>query len=136
MTELLPWYFAYSINTNFVTKAMQFENFMPVHMDDYTTFKQEFDQQYGKIHRESWMIEHATLQWNWWIWLAHPEWNIHISQDFIAYEIIGDYSQMQDAYAKIMQDYPQAKDYYNLYLTDPSITPIENNRTRILVQVD
>jgi hypothetical protein len=81
------------------------------------------------------MLEHATLQGNGWIGLAHPEGDLHISQDFIAYEITGDYSQMKDAYAKIMQDYPQAEDYYNLYITDPSVTPMEENRTRILVQV-
>ena len=81
------------------------------------------------------MIEHATLQGNGWIGLAHPEGDMHISQDFIAYEIIGDYSQMKEAYANIMQDYPQAKDYYNLYLTDPALTPMEQNRTWILLQV-
>jgi hypothetical protein len=60
---------------------------------------------------------------------------LHISQDFIAYEIVGDYRQMKDIYAKIMQDYPEAKDYYNLYLTDPSMTPMEENRTWILILV-
>ena len=114
---------------------MAFEHFMPVNMGDYTTFKEEFSQQYGGIDRESGMLEHATLQGNGWIWLAHPKGNLHISQDFIAYEIIGDYGQMKDAYAKIMQDYPQANDYYNLYLTDPSVTPMEKNRTWILVKV-
>ena len=81
------------------------------------------------------MIEHATLQGNGWIGLAHPQGDTHISQDFIAYEIIGDYAQMKDVYAKIMQDYSQATDYYNLYLTDPAETPMEQNRTWILVKV-
>jgi hypothetical protein len=42
---------------------------------------------------------------------------------------------MKDAYAKIMQDYPQAKDFYNLYLTDPAVVPMEENRTWILIAV-
>lgn len=136
MTELLSWYFAYSINTTFVTKPMEFENFMPVNMADYTAFKAEFEQRYGNIDRESWMLEHATLQWNGWIGLAHPEGDLHVSKDFIAYEIIGNYTQMKEVYVKILQDYPQAKDYYNLYLSDPAKTPMEKNRTWILIQME
>ena len=135
MTEILPWYFAYRIDTNFVTKPMAFENYIPVDMNTYIALKQEFTEKYGTIDRESWMIEHATLQGNGWIGLAHPEGDTHIHQDFIAYEIIWDYSKMQDAYSKIMQDYPQAKDYYNLYLTDPQTTLMEQNRTWILIEV-
>ena len=136
MSELLLWYFAYTIDTTFITKPMAFENFMPVNMKDYTTFKEEFNQEYGVINRENGMLEHATFQWNGWIGLAHPKGDTHIKQDFIAYEIIGDYGQMKDAYTKIMQDYPQAKDYYNLYLTDPATTPMEENRTWILIQIN
>ena len=136
MTELLPWYFAYTINTTFITKPVAFENFMPVDIGDYAIFKQEFSEKYGNINRESWMIEHATLQGNGWIGLAHPQGDKEINQEFVAYEIKGDYAQMKDAYVKIMQDYPEAKGYYNLYLTDPMLTPMEENRTWILLEVE
>lgn len=108
---------------------------MPRDMNIYTQFKTDFVKTYGQIDRDKGMLKHATFQGEGRIGLAHPEGEMKITQDFVAREIIGDYSQMKAVYQQIMQDYPEAKDYYNLYLTDPSITPREENKTRILIQL-
>lgn len=55
-----------------------------------------------------------------------------IDWEFTWHEIIGDYAQMKQIYPQIMKENPKAKEYYTIYLTDPSEVPMEENKTWIL----
>jgi hypothetical protein len=57
---------------------------------------------------------------------------IKINQEFSSYEYRGEYKNIGTAYRNIMTDKPEAKEFYNLYLNDPSITPLEERKTLIL----
>ena len=81
------------------------------------------------------MIEQAKYFGFGKIGLTHETGDWEIVGDFIAYKIVGDYNQMRSAYRKIQKDYPKAQNFYNVYLTDPNITKMEENITYIIFQV-
>lgn len=58
------------------------------------------------------------------------DWNIE--GEFTAHEIIGDYAQMKMIYPQIMKENPKAKEYYTVYLNDPSEVSMEEQKTWIL----
>ena len=57
---------------------------------------------------------------------------VHISGEFEVYEHEGPYKSIGEAFKKIREERPGAKEYYNLYLDDPEKTKPENCRTHIL----
>jgi hypothetical protein len=129
-------YFIHSIDCLFVTKVMFFFGFMPIQTKKYDELKQEFDTDF-KIG----MLEKATMVGNGLIAVKLPEPLVkttnqkrllYVKQDFVAYRFVGDYNGLKNAYTKVTKDYPAIKDFYNLYLTDPSKTPKDQNITLIL----
>jgi hypothetical protein len=135
--QLKDGYFKHVIKENFLTKSLFFFRFMPLQMNKYEELKKEYQTNW-KVG----MIEKATLVGNGWIGVqiksedkqltSYKHRVKHIDEEFLAYKIIGDYSQLREVYGKIMKDYPQVKNYYNLYLTDPKITKKEENIAYIL----
>jgi len=82
------------------------------------------------------MIEKSVMfGFGGWLGLSAPDGDKEINKDFVAYRIIGDYSQIKSAYQKVMKDYPKIKELYTLYLTDPSVTKKEENITLILIDL-
>ena len=66
------------------------------------------------------------------IGLTHESGDWIVKDEFVAYKLVGDYAKMKDIYQQIMKDFPSASGFYNLYLTDPNVTPIAENITYIL----
>ncbi|MDR2541745.1 MAG: hypothetical protein LBD11_08675 [Candidatus Peribacteria bacterium] len=135
MTVLLPGYFSHHINAHFVSEKMFYMMYMPMQKKKYETFTKAFKKKYGEVKWNTGMIEHGVRFGNGRIGFEHPSGDKSINQEFIAYKMLGDYKQMGEVYKKIMKDYPKAKDFYTLYLTDPRETPVDENKTRILIQL-
>ncbi len=57
---------------------------------------------------------------------------LHLEGDFQQVEIIGPYKQLKDAYIKIMKEFPQAKEFYNIYLNSPKETAESELKTNII----
>ena len=57
---------------------------------------------------------------------------LHVQGDYEAYEYTGSYKKLGQAYKKIMKENPGKKEFLNLYLDDPQITPAEQCRTVIM----
>jgi len=45
----------------------------------------------------------------------------HINEECIDRKIVGEYSQLKDTYQQAMKDYPDAKTWYTLYLTQGTL---------------
>jgi hypothetical protein len=133
--DLLPGYFIHTIHDVFVTKKMFYFMYMPAQMRKYNDLKNEFKEKGYAINWNTGMLEKASLCGFGWIGLTHEKGDKKMAEDFIAYEIIGPYSQMRDAYKKIRKDYPSACNFYNVYLTDANITKKEENKTRIIFKI-
>lgn len=133
--NLLPDYFLHRIEARFVSKKMFYCVYMPVQMSKYNELKDDFRKNNLPINWEMGMIEKACVLGFWTIGLTHESGDWNIEEEFIAYKLIWDYSQMKDTYAKIRKDYPKSCNFYNLYLTDPNITKMEENITYIMFQV-
>ena len=58
--------------------------------------------------------------------------NRHLDGDFRVYELMGDYAQMKQIYPQLMKEHPHAREFYNLYLTDPAEVSMEENKTWIM----
>lgn len=56
----------------------------------------------------------------------------HLEGEFSAYEFVGPYKEMGKGYSVVMKDYPHPTEMYHVYLTDPAVTPAEQNKTLIL----
>ncbi len=94
MVKLLPGYFTHKIKENFISKSAFYLMYMPMQKAKYDELKKEFLTDYGHINRKEGMIEKAVGFGFGWIGLAHPHGDKYIDEEFIAYEIIGDYAQM------------------------------------------
>jgi hypothetical protein len=57
---------------------------------------------------------------------------VHIQGDFQCFEHRGPYKDLGKVCKKITKDYPAAKEYYNLYLDDPTKVKPEDCRTQVL----
>jgi hypothetical protein len=133
--QLLPDYFAHTLDTKLISKKMAYCAYMPIQMGKYNDLKEAFRYNKMPIDWNTGMIEQAKSFGFGKIGLAHEtgDWEIH--DDFIAYKIVGEYSQMRTAYRKIKQDYPTSENFYNVYLTDPNVTKVEENITYIVFQI-
>jgi hypothetical protein len=109
--------------------------YMPVQMSKYNELKDDFRKNNMPINWEIGMIEQASLFGFGTIGLENASGSWKIEEEFVTYKVIGDYKQMKDAYSKIRKDYPKSCNFYNLYLTDPNITKMEENITYIMFQV-
>ena len=129
-------YEPYTINAKFKTIKPFYFMYIPVGMSMYDELKNIFKKENREIDFKIGMIEKSVMfGFGGWIGLAAPDGDKEINQDFVAYRIVGDYSQIKNAYQKVIKDYPQAKSLYSLYLTDPSVTKKEDNITLILMEV-
>jgi hypothetical protein len=129
-------YEPYTINTKFKTIKPFYFMYMPVPMSKYEDLKNIFKKGNREIDFTVGMIEKSVMfGFGGWIGLAAQDGDKEINQDFVAYRITGDYSQIKSAYQKVMKDYPQAKQLYSLYLTDPSTTKMDENVTLILIEL-
>jgi hypothetical protein len=58
---------------------------------------------------------------------------VPITGEFHTLEILGEYSQIKSTYQNIiMKDYPQAKEFYNIYYNDPKLVKTEDLKTKII----
>ena len=129
-------YELYTINAKFKTIKPFYFIFMPVPVSKYDELKNNFKKENRLIDFKTGMIEKSVMfGFGGWIGLAALDGDKEINQDFVAYRIVGDYSQIKSAYQKVTKDYPRAKQFYSLYLTDPSVTKKEDNITLILMEV-
>jgi hypothetical protein len=137
-TDLKPGYFSHRINAQFITVPSFYFFYMPVPMSMYESFKKKLVNMGITIDWSVGMIESPRKFGYGWLGVPYQNQtssSITVSQDFIAYKIIGDYKQMKNAYKKIMTDYPDILESYNLYLTDPNVTPLSDNVTYILFRL-
>ncbi len=58
-----------------------------------------------------------------------------ISQEFMMHEHVGAYAKMGLAYRQIMKDHKKVRNFFNLYVNDPSKNEEEDYITQILFQV-
>jgi hypothetical protein len=129
-------YEPYTINTKFKTIKPFYFMYMPVPMSKYEDLKNIFKKENREIDFKIGMLEKSVMfGFGGWLGLAAVDGDKEIDQDFVAYRIVGDYSQIKTAYQKVMKDYPKAKELYSLYLTDPNITKKEENVTLILIEL-
>jgi hypothetical protein len=56
---------------------------------------------------------------------------VHLSGDFETYQHKGAYKTLGKAYKKVMKERGKSREYYNLYLDDPSSTQADQCRTDI-----
>ncbi len=137
-TDLKPGYFSHRINAQFITVPSFYFFYIPVPMSMYESFKKKLVNMGITIDWSIGMIESPRKFGYGWLGVPYQNQtssSITVSQDFIAYKIIGDYKQMKNAYKKIMTDYPDILESYNLYLTDPNVTPLSDNVTYILFRL-
>ncbi len=84
------------------------------------------------IDRSLGMLEQAKMFGFGKIWIACSDGDWKVSGEFTATEVLWEYKQMMDVYKQLMKDYPQAKEFYNLYLNDPSEVSVQKQKTWIL----
>ncbi|MCY3804576.1 MAG: hypothetical protein OXF85_01780 [Candidatus Saccharibacteria bacterium] len=58
--------------------------------------------------------------------------DITIKGQYTTYIHQGEYSKLGQTYQQIMIDYPQASEFYNVYLNDPQITESQDCLTKIV----
>ncbi len=134
-TTLPEGYFPHTINTKFQSMKALFVMYMPVPMSIYSAVKESIVSQGLEVDWKTGMIESSKMMWFGWIGLPHAYGDKVIKDDFIAYKVVGDYKWLKNAYKKVMTDFPKAHTFYNLYLTDPSVTKMEDNITYIVFKV-
>ena len=132
--QLLPDYFIHTIDAKFISKKMAYCIYMPIQMGKYNDLKEAFRYNKMPIDWTIGMIEQAKNFGYGRIGLAHETGDWTVQDEFIGYKVVWEYSQMRDAYKKIKKDYPHSRNFYNVYLTDPNITPVEENITYIVFQ--
>jgi hypothetical protein len=130
--DLKQGYFTHKINARFATLKPFYIMWMPMQMAKYEQLKNSFVQKKQEIDWSVGMIEKAKMFGFGWIGLSDKDGEEEVNQEFLAYKLVGDYKQMKVAYSKIMKDYPNIKEMYNLYLTDLNQTKPEENITYIL----
>jgi hypothetical protein len=130
--EIKNGYFRHTVDACFVTRPIFFLFYYPVTMWVYTSIKNYF---VGNNYIIDWsvgMIEKPRKFGLGYAGLAHTSGDRIINGTFIAYKVVGDYNQLKGAYRKIMNDYKNSYDFYQLYLTDPKTTDKQKNITYIL----
>lgn len=133
--DIKDGYEKYSLNQTFFTKKVFMFFWKPVRMSVYEDIKNLFTSQNKELNIESiGMLEEPKFIGFGRVGLADPAGNTAISGDFIAYKMVGAYTQFKPAWMKIMKDYPKLKEGYHLYKTDPTKTKEEENITYILVR--
>ena len=130
-SELKQGYFKYSINSKFTTRKMFFLMFIPIFKNGYQKLKQEAEKS-GGMDWSVGMIERATMFGNGWIGVPSNQGKMEINEEFYAYKVVGKYSNLREGYQKVMKDYPNAQKFYNIYITDPDVTPEAENITYIV----
>lgn len=135
MEQIKEWYFEFDVNAKFMTKSMFYLMHIPMQMGNYTKLRDSAKSKWIDFDNCIGMIESAKAFWFGWIGMESSEGDKEVKGNFIAYEMVWDYKQMKQIYKKIMSDYPNSKNFYNLYRTNPSITPLEKNITYILFQI-
>ncbi len=133
--EIKNGYFKHSISSCFVTRPMLFIYYMPIMMWAYNSLKNYFIKHNYNIDWSIGMLERPKMFGFGYIGLSHTSGDRIINGEFIAYKMVGDYRNFKRVYNKIMSDYPHSRDFYHQYLTDPSVTKIENNITYILFKI-
>lgn len=130
--EIKVGYFLHKLNSNFVTKKVFYFLYMPVPMSKYEELKNDFTSAGKNINWTIGMIEKPKMFGYSWIGLSDVTGDTKIEGDFVAYKMVGNYTQFKSAWKKIMNDYPKMTEAYHLYLTDPNVTKMEENITYIV----
>ncbi len=122
------------LNEEYCTKKGFYLLYRPINVP-YEKFKEIIP-----FSKNQYMIESAKAFGNGWIGMKKPkdydgDLEIKILKgDFLALEFVGPYKNMGVAYRKIMKDNKSARNFYNMYLNDPSEVDESEYRTQILFQ--
>lgn len=124
-------YFTHTLSHTFTSHRPRYVMWMPVNKKSYQKLK---EQVWPNMDREVGMIEQSKMFGRGRIGVASKDglgdWTIQ--WDFTAHEIIGDYAQMKKIYPQIMKENSDAKEYYTVYLNDPSEVSVAEQKTWIL----
>jgi hypothetical protein len=132
LPTLKEGYARFTMNVHFVTKKSFFFFWMLIPMKKYSEFKKEFQGTGKVIDWSVGMVEKPKMFGASFIGLPDPKGDLLIEGDFVAYKMVGDYRQFKKVWKKIMTDYPNIKEAYHLYQTNPDVTKMEENVTLII----
>jgi hypothetical protein len=130
-SNLQEGYAMHHVDATFVTKKILFFFWMPITKGRYESLKSDFVQGGKTIDWNIGMIEEPKMFGFGRIGLSHFSGDMKVQGDFISYTMKGSYSQFKDIWPKIMKDYPNIKEAYHFYQTDPTVTKEEDNITVI-----
>jgi hypothetical protein len=130
--EIKAGYESYTIDQAFTSKKLFFLFYSPIPKSAYDVFKKEYAASGKSIDWSVGMIEEPQLFGMSWMGLPDASGDKKIQGEFVAFKMVGDYSQFKTVWTKIMKDYPKLKEGYHIYKTDPSVTKTEDNVTYII----
>jgi hypothetical protein len=130
-SDIKEGYVMHHVDASFITKRMFFFFWMPVTKGRYESLKSDFVKDGKTIDWSVGMIEEPKMFGSGRIGLSDASGDMKVSGDFIAYTMKGSYAQFKDVWPKIMKDYPNIKEAYHFYQTDPTMTKEEDTITVI-----
>jgi hypothetical protein len=138
LENLLPGYTILKLNHNFAIRNGLFVGFAPILVPYNSLNSAAIDNNLNPFRVG--VIEKAASFGLGWIGV-YDQYNTlklnhkTVTGNYFAFEYVGKYSELRQAYQKVMQDYPTAYDFYNLYKNDPKTTKPKDLKTLIAFKI-
>ena len=116
-----------NIKVKLITKPMKFLNYRPLEMEKYQQIVMANEAIFQGV-----MYEKGVADGVGWIGLPADNGQEAIEGQFTTYLHRGSYDQLEGAFQQIMTDYPEAQEFYLVYLNSPQEVAVGELRTKIM----